>query len=142
MSELFTTFIHDCLRERRMTADELAHEMGFARKAGVAGWLRGWTRPQPGDLPRLARALGVHPVELAVGWLADAVPELEPALTTEVLAPRKSRFPTRDDLSLRARDLRPSASVLDPHDGGPPGSAPTRPRRHTARRAGRDGGRP
>ncbi len=120
-STLLMTYLHDVMRERRMTPDELSYELDFPGNSAVEGWLKGWARPSPGQLPKLAAALRVDPVDLAVGWLADAVPELEAALSAQVLAPRGFEFPRSSDLTLRAPAVRRSATgerldVGDPHD--------------------------
>lgn len=123
-STLLMTYLHDVLRERRMTADELTYELDFPDNSVVEAWLKGWAKPRPGQLPKLAAALWVDPVDLAVGWLADAVPELEPALSEHVLLPRGSAFPKGTDLTLRKCAPRsPIESerldVGDPHDREP-----------------------
>lgn len=140
ISILFSTYLHDVMSARRMTVDELAHDLDLPNATKIETWLKGWGRPEPKDLPKLAAALRVDPVDLAVGWMADAVPELDEALVEAILAPRGSAFPRSTDLALRAPQRRPasleSMDVGDPHDRWE-GEMPSRPSEsRTIRRSG------
>ena len=128
----FSTYLHDRMTARRMGVDELTHEMHFASTAVVESWRNGWTRPEPEQLPKLAEVLGVDPFELAMGWLADRVPDLEQAIFDAVLTPRGSDFPHSSDLALRAPKRQPVVdrdNVEDPHDAPRKESAPSEERR-------------
>ena len=137
----FSTYLHDRMTARRMGVDELTYEMDFASTTVVESWRNGWTRPEPEQLPKLAEVLGVVPLELAMGWLADRVPELEQAIFDVVLIPRGSDFPHSSDLTLRAPKRRPEpdrSNVPDPHDEHISSSVETPPvRRYPIRKRAR-----
>lgn len=119
-STLFMTFLHDVMSARRITFNELTYELEGIRPAVVWSWLEGRSSPDPAVLPDVARALRTDLTEVATGWLIDRLPELHEPLYKEVLKPRGSLFPHRDDLAVRAVERRwPSGECMDvgdPHD--------------------------
>jgi hypothetical protein len=101
-SVLFSNFLHDLMIVRRMTVDELAHDLGYRTTIYAQSWVDGRSRPPVWKLLPLATTLNADPVDVIVGWLIDKCPELEGVLRTEVLDLRKSCFPRSTDLALRA----------------------------------------
>lgn len=99
---LFSNFLHDRMTERHMTVDELAYELGYKTTIHVQSYYDGRSRPPVWNLLPLVTILNADPVDVIVGWVIDQCPELEEVLRTEVLDPRKSRFPRSTDLALRA----------------------------------------
>lgn len=100
-SILFTTYLHDIMRDQKVSADQLQHELNFRTSIPVRSWLEGRSRPPLSQLLELAKVLRTDPVALIVGWCIDQLPEVEETLWAEVLAPRGSTFPRSTDLALR-----------------------------------------
>ena len=101
-SILFSNYLHDRMTETRISADHLIHEMDYKTAIHVQSWLDGRSRPPVWQLLRLASILKADPVDVIVGWVIDQCPELEEVLRTQVLDPRKSKFPRSTELTLRA----------------------------------------
>jgi transcriptional regulator with XRE-family HTH domain len=123
---LMVTFLHDAIRRRRISVEQLADLLDSKPVRIVRSWMEGGSSPSPRDLVRLAEVLQVSPVELTAGWLADRHPELEPVMRAEILDPLESRFPQSSDYDLIAPRKRPTTwpdlSVPDPHDEREPGA--------------------
>jgi hypothetical protein len=104
MSEsiLFSTWLHDLMKARKVSADHIQHELNYHSIVPVQSWLNGWSRPQLQELPALATVLKTDLVEMIAGWAIDQAPEVEETLWAKVLQPRGSTFPRSDDLALRA----------------------------------------
>ncbi|HEY4075701.1 MAG TPA: hypothetical protein VGM26_02090 [Rhizomicrobium sp.] len=101
-SILFTTWLHDLMTARKISADHLQHELNYRTSMRVRSWLDGHSRPDLLQLPALAKVLKADPVEMIAGWILDQMPEMEETLWAEMLQPRGSTFPRSDDLALRA----------------------------------------
>lgn len=119
---LLVTFLHDALRERGITIDQLADHLAPVPETTIRSWFEGRSVPVVNDLLPLAAALSVSPVELTCGWLVDQLPVYEHHIREIALDPLSSRFPRSTDLDLRAPAPRPDMSVEDPFDARAPGS--------------------
>lgn len=119
---LMVTFLSNALRERRITVEHLADLLSPTSEGTVQSWIDGLGAPSVHDLHPLAIALGVNPVELTAGWLADHHPELELTMRRGILDPLESSFPRSTDYDLFAprRRRRRDMSVGDPHDAHTP----------------------
>jgi hypothetical protein len=110
------TFLHNAIRDRRITVEHLADLLDPTPERTIRAWLDGTAAPSAGDLMPLATALRISPVELTAGWLVDQRPELERMIRADLLDPLDSRFPRSSDYDLIALRERPDMTVMDPHD--------------------------
>ena len=100
-STLFFNYLLDLMRDQKVSADHLQHELNYRTPVAVRSWMEGRSRPALEQLPAIAEVLRTDPVALIVGWVIDQLPEMETVLRTEILGPRGSTFPRSTDLSLR-----------------------------------------
>ena len=75
MTNTFAQCIADRLVSMDTTADKLAETLGYKRSTIIGMWLRGEFIPDQALLPGIAKALDVDLVDLALKWLAAALPE-------------------------------------------------------------------
>ena len=117
------TFLHNAIRDRRITVEHLADLLQPTAQRTIRAWVDGAAAPSAGDLMPLATALRTCPVELTAGWLVDQHPELEAMIRADILDPLESRFPRSSDYDLMAPRKRPDMAVMDPHDEREPTGA-------------------
>ena len=117
------TFLHNAIRDRRITVDHLADLLDPTPERDIRAWVDGTAAPSAGDLMPLATALRISPVELTAGWLVDQHPELERMIRADILDPLESRFPRSSDYDLMAPRRRSDMMVMDPHDEREPTGA-------------------
>jgi transcriptional regulator with XRE-family HTH domain len=116
------TFLHDALRARGITIEQLADHLQPTPEETIRTWFTGSGAPSIHDLPALANALHISPVELICGWLIDQLPTFERNIREITLDPLSSDFPRSSDLDLRAPTPARDMSVEDPFDARVPGS--------------------
>jgi hypothetical protein len=119
---LMVIFLHDALKAREITIEQLADLLAPTEENTIRSWFDGRSAPVVSDLLLLAEALRMSPVELTCGWLIDQMPLMERTVRKIALDPLESRFPKSSDLDLRAPVHRPSTKVEDPFDARVPGS--------------------
>ena len=119
---LLVTFLHDALRERGITVEELADHLAPTPEPTIRSWFEGRSAPVITDLLPLADALSISPVELTCGWLIDQLPTFERNIREITLDPLSSDFPRSSDPDLRASAPARGVSVEDPFDARVPGS--------------------
>jgi transcriptional regulator with XRE-family HTH domain len=139
---LMVTFLHDRLKKRGLSLQDLVELLDPIPEKRIQDWFKGHAAPEPTELMPLAEALQVSPVELTCGWLIDQAPHLESLVRQLALDRMPSRFPRSDADDLRAPSPRPSLDVEDPFDARVPGT-PIAPSEHgPVRKAAPGSGKP
>lgn len=120
---LMVTYLHDALRDRAITIEQLADHLAPTTEQTIRTWFDGRSSPVVSDLQPLAEALYLSPVELTCGWLIDQIPTFEHHIREITLDRLSSDFPRSTDLNLRAPAPARNMTVEDPFDA----RAPERP---------------
>ena len=115
---LFSTYLHDLISARRVTAEHLACELDHADTRKVQSWLDGCAAPGIQELSALASVLHADAVVMTTGWMIDKEPSCEDRLWRTVLGPLGATFPKSGDLTLRMTRPHRDMDVGDPHDTG------------------------
>ena len=84
MTNTFASYIASQLVLQDRTADQLAEAAGYKRSTIIGMWVRGEFLPDHSSLPKLAEALDVDIVTLALNWLGAALPNQEEAFQSAV----------------------------------------------------------